>query len=298
MAWLVAPAEPFDKCFIGATAELDKVRTDRQSVLCHWLTCLQGDQLNMVLIFWYPVKSFLSIVHVYSSVNWTFTRCQKNTSMFNGSPCMRPWLPVPRFFLPIWLTWYFCPIWLSRLCCLIRLSSCLAGCQSVQFFISLSVSHVCLSFCVLSSYLLNVILLSCPICAVLSDCQSVPHFFLSMCLIMFVSFRLSWLSWLSILSFVKLSCLSRMSVWLIHPARLSMCLSCLSIFSFLSGCYIIVINKESETPTSANFVLFSELKKLEKVFSRMYKRNCSGFVSEAIGGWKTIKRMIDDSASF
>ena len=25
MAWLVAPAEPFDKCFIGATAELDKV---------------------------------------------------------------------------------------------------------------------------------------------------------------------------------------------------------------------------------------------------------------------------------
>ncbi len=27
MAWLVAPAEPFDKCFIGATAELDKVTT-------------------------------------------------------------------------------------------------------------------------------------------------------------------------------------------------------------------------------------------------------------------------------
>ena len=26
MAWLVAPAEPFDKCFIGATAELDKVK--------------------------------------------------------------------------------------------------------------------------------------------------------------------------------------------------------------------------------------------------------------------------------
>ena len=26
MAWLVAPAEPFDKCFIGSTAELDKAR--------------------------------------------------------------------------------------------------------------------------------------------------------------------------------------------------------------------------------------------------------------------------------
>ena len=26
MAWLVAPTEPFDKCFIGSTAELDKVK--------------------------------------------------------------------------------------------------------------------------------------------------------------------------------------------------------------------------------------------------------------------------------
>ena len=29
MAWLVAPTEPFDKCFIGSTAELDKVNKDK-----------------------------------------------------------------------------------------------------------------------------------------------------------------------------------------------------------------------------------------------------------------------------
>lgn len=29
MAWLVAPTEPFDKCFIGSTADLDKVNKDR-----------------------------------------------------------------------------------------------------------------------------------------------------------------------------------------------------------------------------------------------------------------------------
>ena len=28
MAWLVAPTEPFDKCFIGSTADLDKVNKD------------------------------------------------------------------------------------------------------------------------------------------------------------------------------------------------------------------------------------------------------------------------------
>ena len=28
MAWLVAAQEPFDKCYIGGNAELDKVRSD------------------------------------------------------------------------------------------------------------------------------------------------------------------------------------------------------------------------------------------------------------------------------
>ena len=57
MAWLVAAQEPFDKCYIGATAELDKVgenlgrdesvsdhstfyRTDCFAGRCRRYTCL------------------------------------------------------------------------------------------------------------------------------------------------------------------------------------------------------------------------------------------------------------------
>ena len=43
---------------------------------------VQGDQLNMVVCFWYLVKSDFSSVH-----KSLFTRYQKNTIMFNRSAC-------------------------------------------------------------------------------------------------------------------------------------------------------------------------------------------------------------------
>ena len=55
MAWLVAPAEPFDKCFIGSTAELDKVKTKKQKrgpPPC----ALSGGNRNLFEVGCFPVK--------------------------------------------------------------------------------------------------------------------------------------------------------------------------------------------------------------------------------------------------
>ena len=51
---------------------------------------IQGDQLNMIALFWYLEKSDLSSIHVYSSMPWTghiLQGTKKNTAMFNWSPC-------------------------------------------------------------------------------------------------------------------------------------------------------------------------------------------------------------------
>ena len=47
---------------------------------------IQGDQLNMAMVFRYLLKSNFSSVHVHSSVSLDkklFKRYQKNTAMFN-----------------------------------------------------------------------------------------------------------------------------------------------------------------------------------------------------------------------
>ena len=59
-------------------------------------TCIkniQGDQLKMAVFFWYLEKGDLPSVHMY--VQWRtldeslYTRYQKNTAMFNWSPCTK-----------------------------------------------------------------------------------------------------------------------------------------------------------------------------------------------------------------
>ena len=54
------------------------------------LFLIQGDQLNMVVFFWYLEKSDLSSVDVYSSLYWwaIFYKVPKKHAMFNWSPCM------------------------------------------------------------------------------------------------------------------------------------------------------------------------------------------------------------------
>ena len=60
MAWLVAPAEPFDKCFIGATAELDKVKCSYGSFFqyqCNMIICAiqkfrNIDYYNIIIIYY------------------------------------------------------------------------------------------------------------------------------------------------------------------------------------------------------------------------------------------------------
>ena len=46
---------------------------------------IHGDQLNMAMFFWYLVKSDLSIQPTSSHF---FLRYQKNTAIFNWSPCI------------------------------------------------------------------------------------------------------------------------------------------------------------------------------------------------------------------
>ena len=46
---------------------------------------VQGDQLNMVVFFWYPVKSDLSSVHIHSSIRFT-SHCLQGTR--KPRPCL------------------------------------------------------------------------------------------------------------------------------------------------------------------------------------------------------------------
>ena len=57
---------------------------------CDIFSYIQGDQLYMVVCFWYPVKSYLSSVRVHYTRKATFYK--KNTAMFiwSGCNCLDP----------------------------------------------------------------------------------------------------------------------------------------------------------------------------------------------------------------
>ena len=96
---LNSPVKPFNITHLGSVV-FDFVNTEVAYALIRVYTIIncylhiQGDQLNIAACFWYLVKSNLSSLNVYISVHWTldkslFTKYQKNTAMFNWSPCIK-----------------------------------------------------------------------------------------------------------------------------------------------------------------------------------------------------------------
>ena len=94
---IVCSFKEYDRWKFGDERERKKERKGQRKVdYVDYVVCLcfflQGDYLNMSVLFWHIAKSDnCPVYRGHSSVDFkspNFTRYQKNTAMFNWSPCI------------------------------------------------------------------------------------------------------------------------------------------------------------------------------------------------------------------